>query len=399
MRIALLTKDQFVSLLRMGRAMVPECQSVEIVAANVEDAVRKLLKKCLVMGPLEDIDSSIFIVYMECHIPSSIAIEYVRLMIPATKDAQLMYIDQFSSSLAFSDPVYENIANEYANEGLLRRQAELGIFAVRRLFGLGDLVGSRKIVDRVIKAYSYRKQYRYLSRMPEECFSDPYVDMVVYERYEPYPNDLRGYFCDAVELYSHIHMPGPFDLGSKITETKIYKCLINATDWKTLEDIHKIVREQPFASQCSEKFPDGGYLVPVLYFMMRDILRKSPGFTAFRSAVTPLLESTDSEIRNALPIALNYLAAFMGYSTFYDSYYVSARLPIIKAPKATAKQEPAAEAPKAAIQQALTAKKPKADAKEESAAEETVFDRIEKPKPTPKKSGRKPKNAKPCQPG
>ena len=360
MRLAILQKEEFVHLLKLGKVMVPECQSEAVdKERNTEKAKQSILEKCGALGPLESLDRCIFIEYADGDSPCVIAIEDVKSITAASKEAHVMFTSQFRRDLLIKMPKDDAAAENYDLWVIKKMQAGKGLDVLASMWGLNVTPQTRnQIIESTLHGFSYRNKYRYISKLPAECYEQPYSVMLTYERYRPYPNDIRGYFFDAVELLCHFSKPGCDVPDSMVERTSIYSRLIGIRGRKEIQDIHKAIKDENFTSMLGKIFPDGGYLVPVLFFWMRDIFRHNLDFAALLAEVSYIKDNEEPEVRSAFNMAALCFGAFFGYDAFYDAWYEARRLPIIKFPDSAPKQQPVKSGNATAVKSEKSQRKP-----------------------------------------
>ncbi len=312
--------------MKFGHVFIPRRNSVLIAENQPEEQVL-----------LELLEGCNLITYPEQYLlVKTIGISEDELVIEDVQEIistnSLGYTDlknQFRRDLKITPPIYEHVFRNYLEGPYRYNQILNGLHAFRALCGVSTEGDFSSIIDNIVKGYQYRVTYHQHYKMPSECFQDPYAAMVAYERHAPYSMGRIGYFCDVVELFCYIRKP---DLGyrdSVIEGTSIYKVLTSLPQNAKTPDIVNFIKDQGFVTQCNEYFIlPGGYLVPVIFFWLRERFRDKETFIENKVFIDSIKEAFPDEF----DIACSFVGGFFGYEHFYEEYYSKLNLPILFSP-------------------------------------------------------------------
>lgn len=323
MRLAIITKEDLASLMKFGHVFIPRRNSV-LIAENQseEQSLLELLQGCnLITYP-----EQYLLVKTAGNSDDELVIEDIQEIIASNSQGYNDLKNQFRRDLKITQPIYEHIFRNYLEGPYRYNQILNGVLAFRTLCEVpieGDFSG---IIDSIVKGYQYRVTYHQHYKMSPECFQDPYAAMVAYERHAPYSLGRIGYFCDVVELFCYIKKPNLGYRDSVIEGTSIYKTLTSIPkDAKTAE-IVDLIKDQGFVAQCNEIFTlPGGYLVPVIFFWLRERFRDKETFLENKAFIDSIKASYPEEF----DIACSFVGGFFGYEHFYEEYYSKLNLPIL----------------------------------------------------------------------
>ena len=325
MRITIIDKDQFANLLRYGSIILPGYSFSEITEELPEaDAVRLLLA-C--GNPIEYPSQYIIVRYKNETNDDRLYVSSIDALIATDADSRKLFSTQFRKDLIIQPEKYNAVFSAYLNNDFLKQGIQNGIIAFRRLCGLDCESDYSEFVEMVFRGKSNRLKYRHHYLLPAEERLSPYPLMISYDRHAPYPKGWAGYFCDVVETYCYYKKP---DLGyseAVAERTNIYKAITDCGAGATSKEIHEAIMNEPFTQGCNEFFTlPGGYLVPYIFFILRDRFRDADSFVSQRDFV----EQIKRVFPDAFDTACTFVGGFFGYNKFYEDYYTSMNLPFIR---------------------------------------------------------------------
>lgn len=323
MRLAIITKEDLASLMKFGHMYIPRRNSV-LLAKNQpeEQSLLELLKGCnLITYP-----EQYLLVKTVGTSEDELIIEDIQEIIATNSLGFINLKNQFRRDLKITQPIYEPIFRNYQEGAYRYNQILNGVHAFRTLCEVpteGDFSG---IIDSIVKGFQYRVTYHQHYKMDPKCFQDPYAAMVAYERHAPYSIGRIGYFCDAVELFCYIKKPNLGYRDSVIEGTSIYKVLTMIPNNAKTPEIVDSIKDQGFVAQCNEicTLP-GGYLVPVIFFWLRERFRDKETFGENKK----FIDSIKAAYPEEFDIACSFVGGFFGYEHFYEEYYSKLNLPIL----------------------------------------------------------------------
>ncbi len=211
-----------------------------------------------------------------------------------------------------------------------------GIIAFRKLCGLDASDNYDEYVNIIHKGLTNRLKYRHHYLLPPEERMEPYSLMISYDRHSPYAQSWAGFFCDVIETFCYHKQPN-FGYSESVAETtNVYRTIVNLGPKATSLEIHNAIKNENFTIACNEFFnKPGGYLVPYIFFILRNKIRNDESFANHKQFI--------EKIKNVFPEALDqasiFIGGFFGYNKFYEDYYTSLNLPFIKSLNVSNQQE------------------------------------------------------------
>ena len=327
MNIALLDKDLFANLLRFGEIILPE-YSFCVVSEDlpIESALRLILKNG---NPIEYPSQYIIVLY-ECptHL-NLLQIGSVKELIATDADGNRQFTSQFREDLIIKPEKYKSIFQEYLEGFFHKAMIKKGIASFRTLCGLEVADNYDEEINIIHRGISNRIKYRHHYLLPAGERVEPYVLMISYDRHAPYPSrGWVGYFYDVMELFCYYRDPNLGYSEMVIEGTSIFKKICTLPQDLSSKQIVAAIEDEKFTQLCNEVFSrPGGYLVPYIFFILRDRFRESESFVRH----VDLIEQIKKQFPDAFDTASIFIGGFFGYEKFYDDYYSSLNLPIFNA--------------------------------------------------------------------
>ena len=327
MRIALIDKDQFSSLLKYGDIILPQ-YSYRYINISDESSELKAIRSILHDGvPIESPSQYIIVRYEENTDPGVISIESIRSLMATDADGRRLFSTQFRRDLIIEPEKYSEIFSEYLNNEFQKQRIQKGIIAFRKLCKLEVGDDCADYVEKIFRGISNRKKYRHHYFLPAEEREEPYSLMISYDRHAPYPKGWTGYFCDVIETYCYHNKPNLGYRENIAESTDVYKTIKNYDKNTRFVEIYDAIRNERFINKANEYFSlPGGCLVPCIFFILRDRFRNTDSF----SSQSKLIEQVKLTFPEAFDTACIFVGGFFGYDRFYDDYYSVLNLPFIK---------------------------------------------------------------------
>lgn len=328
MYLALIHIDLFANLLRYGEVILPEYSVSDEISD--ESQIPGALLKILRSGNPIEYPSQYIIAEYDCSTEKrhELQIGSVKELIATNAEGKRSFSSQFRDDLIIQDGKYQDIFQEYL-DGFQKQEIKKGIVHFRKRCGLDELDNYDEYVELIYKGITNRIKYRHHYQLPPDMRDEPYTLMISYDRYAPYPKGYAGYFCDVIESY-YYHVHNDLMLEENVIErgTKIYSRIIEHQKNKP-EEIVNAIKEEPFTQKCNEFYSkQGGYLVPFIFFVLRDQLRKSESFE-FKEH-SKLIAEMKALSKEAFDTASIFIGGYFGYRKFYDDYNTMSRFPIFK---------------------------------------------------------------------
>lgn len=369
-RIALINKDLFADLLRFGKVILPDySDSVVSKELPIEEALKLILDSG---NPIEYPSQYIIVAYDNPGHAKELPISSVKELIATDADGKRLFSSQFRDDLIIQPERYEPIFQEYLEGSFQKEKITKGIVAFRTLCGLNVADNYDEEVSVIYRGISNRIRFRHHFQLPAEERYEPYSLMISYDRHAPYPKGRIGYFYDLIETFCYHSNPNLGYSDTVINGTSIFRQISALPQSSKLKQIEDAIKDEKFTQLCNKFFyRPGGYMVPYIFFVLRDGFRDTESFFKHAS----LIENLKIQYPDAFDSASIFIGGFFGFEKFYDDYYTALNLPIFgrKPPFRAAEPVPAAadETPKKvdltyADNPVISG--PKADAKDETAS-------------------------------
>ncbi|MDL2247164.1 hypothetical protein LJC05_00330 [Bacteroides sp. OttesenSCG-928-J23] len=143
--------------------------------------------------------------------------------------------------------------------------------------------------------------------------------LIMYERYDYFPNSILGYFYDAGQIFA-------FSKGKKTFEgSSIFHFLEKLKSEKKISELSDVISSLEVAEQSRAYVSQATvnnikeYIVAPLFFMLKDDIRKSKDIRdamLFRCS-----KDLEAKYGDSFYYSIVLLGAFWGYRKFYDLYY------------------------------------------------------------------------------
>lgn len=325
MNVSLIDKDLFANLIRYGEVILPD-YSFSVISEDlpIEDALRVILRSG---NPIEYPSQYIIVLY-DCPNNSNILpICEVKELVATDADGWRLFSSQFREDLIIQPERYMAVFQKYLEDDFQKAKIKKGIASFRTLCGLDVTDNYDEEVSIIYRGLSNRIRYRHHFQLPAEERDEPYSLMISYDRHAPYSRGWVGYFCDVIETFCY-HRKHDLGYSETVIEgTGIYKRIIALPNNAASKQIIEAIKDEKFTQLCNEFFNRlGGYLVPYIFFILRDRLRDSESF----SKQANLIQQIKDQFPGAFDTASIFVGGFFGYEKFYDDYYSKMQLPILK---------------------------------------------------------------------
>lgn len=332
MKIAIIDKDLFASLLRFGEIKMPDYSfSVLSEELPAREAIRLILESG---NPIEYPSQYIIIRYDngEANVHDcSLNISDIVELIATNSDSRKLFSSQFRDDLIIQKERYADVFEHYFDNQFQEKRILNGIKAFRWLCGLECSGDYADVTDEIFGGLRNRNKFGHHYNLPPEERDKPYSLMIVYDRHSPYSKAWAGYFEDVIETFVY-HTKHDLHYSEGIAEkSHVYKLINELGPKATSKEISNKIKDEDFTKKCNEFFArPGGYLVPYIFFILRDKFRSSDDFKSQKN----LIEQIKQSFPEAFDTAASYIGGFFGYDKFYEDYYTSLNLPIFKHPEA-----------------------------------------------------------------
>ena len=325
MNVSLIDKDLFASLLRYGEVILPD-YSFSVVSEDlpIEEALRLVLRAG---NPIEYPSQYIIVLYESPDNSNKLPIGAVKELVATDADGRRLFSSQFREDLIIQPERYKAVFQEYLDDDFQKEKIKKGIASFRTLCGLNVTDNYDEDVNVIYHGISNRIRYRHHFQLPAEERNDPYALMISYDRHAPYPKAWAGYFYDVIETFCYHRDPNLEYSETVIEGTGIYKRISELPHDATSKQIDDAIKDEKFTQLCNEFFnKPGGYLVPYIFFILRDRFRDAESFSKHAN----LIQQIKKQYPEAFDTASIFVGGFFGYEKFYDDYYTTLNLPILR---------------------------------------------------------------------
>lgn len=335
MNVSLIDKDLFASLLRYGEIILPD-YAFSVISDDlpVEDALRVILRSG---NPIEYPSQYIIVLYDCPNNSNLLPIGSVKELVATDADGRRLFTSQFREDLIIQPERYKTVFQEYLDDDFQKSKIKKGIVSFRTLCGLDVADNYDEDVDIIYRGISNRIKYRHHFQLPTEERDEPYALMISYDRHAPYPRAWAGYFYDVIETFCY-HRDHNLRYSETVIEgTGIYKLISALPKDASSQKINEAIKEEKFTQLCNEFFnKPGGYLVPYIFFILRDRFRDAESY----SKHAYLIQQIKDQFPDAFDTASIFVGGFFGYEKFYDDYYTALNLPILRSRQTFRSPEP-----------------------------------------------------------
>lgn len=317
--LKIISKQEFTSLYRFGK--IPYSESILI---NSDDA-SKLLYNAFKALPFFDGDEEYLVIKIDSSSisPENILITDVIEIIPLTRAAKKSFEIKFDNRIHFSDAIYEDIIQQVETYIEIQDKLEGGKSLVN-LFLKNNKTG---ITEKIIEE-AYVSRYKGLKS--NQIKADFYTHLLVYERYEFFPNTELGYFYDLGEVFAHFKERDTFKGSGFYNFLENNKALLK--EKKLSEIIDFIEKSDEINSFKSLLTLDGIklYLTGVFYLKYKEeVVTKDSVYQTTLPKIMQYIAKEKFYLQENTD-ALYLLGGFFGFKKFYDDYYDSLNLRIFK---------------------------------------------------------------------
>lgn len=328
MTFYLLSKDDFATLYRFGKV------NVKSGAAAKSDDDRAAVEQIFSTSDNFEYAQERIIVACESGDLDRVEMKNVTHIYPLDQVSKNIYESQFDKDLIFSEPIFQDIVENFLKISVMAENTISGIDALRHLFNLGE-EEDVDLIDNIIRGKSFLRNWKYFDVPFEE--RNPYSMLMAYNRYQHYPKDTRGYFYDAADCFMYGHM---FDhLANKDEYIGYNKGLVArtcASYFKILDELPSSLKFTEIANRIDAAAPKiqsaigqvyGSLNFMALYFYVKALILSEKTITA---KVIDNLAKIRERYPEDFPRLITVIGGFFGYTWIYDLYYKSIGLSIFK---------------------------------------------------------------------
>lgn len=317
--IALIHRTELNTLLKKGYVVVNNSNTVS------NNDVESLLKNT---SPIEYSSDYVFITFdLKKKKLKTEELEFkdVISIIPLDISAKNELEITINKAITFSEPCWSDIVEDYF-QTLSYKDMRKGAVSCVEMLVKGTKIAEIEFLlpDNFIQEVS-----NYLLQK-EQLNSDStlWSYLLMYERYEPYPKEVLGYFFDTLHVYTnYVKKMSLLEMPKTRTQTLLQE-MENMEIQLKFEDIIGRLELTPISESFVQKNIVNGikqYIVMPLYFLFKDLLVNE---NIFNTQIQKRLGQIKKKYKKEYAIAAYLVGVRLGYSSIYEMYtrYMMAKL-------------------------------------------------------------------------
>lgn len=322
----IITKQEFTSLYRFGKIPLISEKIIDTEKRNTTE-INNMVYNSFLSLPYFVGDEEYLIIGFENNLMDKIwlGIENVSEVIPLTKAAKISFEMKFDIKLNFKEARFEETVHK-VEEHIDIQERHRGAQAFWRLCKV-DTKYTQLLSNELIKT-AYKK--RIDAKKSNEFQDDFFIHLLVYDRYEFFPNSDLGYFYDVGEIFAHSKGVPSFrgsGFHSFLEENK------HELSDKSLIELGKIILETDEVAKFTEQLTANGlkqYITSAIFLKFKDDLGERD--TIKESITGKIIREirNDKQFIEELNLAIFLTGSFFGYKKFYDDLYELDGLKIFK---------------------------------------------------------------------
>ena len=316
----LLSKEDFASLYKFGEVRV------KIGSAAESDIPRDAVKMLFSASDSFEYAQEKLIVSSEKGSLESVRIVDIQSIYPLDSISKNLFESQFNPNLVFSEPIFQDIAEDFLKNTVLERTTISGINALRSIFGL-DTENDEDLVKDIIKGKSFLRVYQKYYDVPLDART-PFSMLITYNRYQHYPKDTRGFFFDAADcfMYGYMFQSLPnqeeflgYNQDAVARYCSNFHALLDSIPANTrFRDVAHIIEESDQRIKDAIAQVYGSIQFLALYFYAKEKILVDK--TLSDNGIKVLLY-IQKEYPAEFPKLITLLGGFLGYTWVYDRLY------------------------------------------------------------------------------
>ncbi|MFW5871647.1 MAG: hypothetical protein ACOCUT_00925 [bacterium] len=322
----IITKQEFTSLYRFGKIPLITNKVIKTASLSNEEINSKIYQEFLSLPYFVGDEEYLIISFENVFIDNIwIEIESVSEIIPLTKAARNSFEMKFDPKLDFKPARFEPVIHKIEEQIDIQERYR----GAKAFWNLCQVKSEFKpLISSGIVEYSYKKRINGVKS--NEFKDDLLMHLLVYDRYEFFPNSDLGYFYDIGEIFAHSKGKPSFK-GSNL-----YLFLENNKhefSGKSFVQIAQIISRADEVTKFTEQLTLNGlkqYIASALFLKFKNDLAERD--TIKKSETGRLIKEirNGKEFINELNLAIYLTGLFFGYKKFYDDLYELVDLKIFK---------------------------------------------------------------------
>lgn len=310
--IALIHRDELNILLKKGYILV---NKYNVSIGETDEDILQLLNNS---SPFEYTSEYIFVRFRSSkkNLPTKCEeLEYkdVISVIPLDLSAKRELEISLNKSIVLSMPLWTRVVEDYLQVLLCKNMGKGGI-ACLEIFGC-DKPKDFKIINSEIEDDFKEKTSNLL--LHKESLNEKYslwVYLFMYDRYEPYPKNVLGYFYDSLHVFINFVTHQSLPEMPNTSALKVLQRITNELELK-FEDVVSLLETSPESRSYVEKNTINNirrYVVMPLFFLLKNVISSNDIRSKNR------LNAIKAKYKNEFVLALYLVGLRLGYSSIYE---------------------------------------------------------------------------------
>jgi hypothetical protein len=321
----ILSKQEFTSLYRFGQIPLRLNQIIETINKSSQEIDDHIFNNFKSLAYFVGDEEYLIISFLEFNSESNqLDIENVSEIIPLTKASKSSLETKFDNRIDFKEPRFENVilkVEEYIdiNDSINGARAFCKLSKVNEPY--------QKLIEDSVITNAYQARVYGIKSLINRTF---YTQLLVYERYEFFPNSDLGYFYDAGETFAHFKDLPTFKGSTFYNFLELNK--VELSD-KSFIEIANLISNAEDIKKFTDQLTSNNikeYIVAALFQKFKSDLREKDTIIGSDTGRTIGLITNDKNYASELSIAVYLTGAFLGYKKFYDDLYNKTKIKIFK---------------------------------------------------------------------
>lgn len=318
------TKQEFSSLYRFGSIPVISHFLVDFIEDEKEQREAFISKFMDIPYFLGDEEYLILKIESES-ITGRIQMPWVKMIIPITAAAKVSLESKFNPKLKFNDPIFEELIREIEH-----------LIDIKDRFKGADSIMEMFFPESKTPIFFDEQELegalllRMDGKKSNEAQGSFYVNLLLYERYEFFPNSDLGFFYDIGEIFAHSKGRPSFK-GSKLHNyleaNKID--LVNHRLSVILKAYQESIETEPFRNQLFANEIQSDIVGLFFLKLKAEFLEKEDLDKTSIKKTIEFLES-NNRFTKEFKCAVYLIGLFFGFNKIYEDYYDHIGLSVFK---------------------------------------------------------------------
>lgn len=322
----IITKQEFTSLYRFGKIPLISSKIIKTEDLSNEEINSKIYQEFLSLPYFVGDEEYLIISFENVFIDNIwLEIECVSEIIPLTKAARSSIEMKFDAKLDFKPARFEPIIHKVEEQIDLQERYR----GAKAFWNLCQVKSDFKpLLSSELIESSYNKRIN--ATKSNEFKDDFFIHLLVYDRYEFFPNSDLGYFYDTGEIFAHSKGKPSFKGSS------LYLFLENNKEefsGRSFIHIAQIISGADEVIKFTEQLTVDGlkqYIASALFLKFKNDLAERDTIKGSETGRLIGEIRKEKEFINELNIAIYLTGLFFGYNKFYDDLYELSDLKIFK---------------------------------------------------------------------